>query len=85
MKHLISCREAVQQLWRLLDQELDTVERQSVDEHLEYCIHCCGELEFVRELRGLLASQRTYDLPGDVRGRLGHFVDQLGDLSEESG
>lgn len=85
MKHLISCREAVQQLWRLLDQELDTVERQSVDAHLEYCIHCCGELEFARELRGLLASQSTYDLPGDVRDRLDRFVDQLGDLGDTAG
>jgi anti-sigma factor (TIGR02949 family) len=83
VKHLISCREAVQQLWRFLDRELDTAERRRVDDHLEYCIHCCGELEFVHELRTLLASQRTHDLPSDVRGRLEHFVDHLGDLTEE--
>lgn len=83
MKHLISCREAVQQLWRFLDEELETTARQSVEEHLEYCVYCCGELEFVGELRDLLGSQTTSDLPADVRDRLESFLDQIDDASSE--
>lgn len=85
MRRLISCREAVQQLWRFLDQELDSAEQHSVEEHLEYCVHCCGELEFVRELRDVLGSQRTGYLPADVQDRLENFVDQLDDASAEEG
>jgi len=77
MKPLISCREAVRRLWRFLDEELVAAEHHDVEEHLEYCVLCCGELEFVRELRGLLGSQHAVELPVDVQVRLEHFVDDL--------
>jgi mycothiol system anti-sigma-R factor len=83
VNRVISCREAVRQLWRFLDGELETSEQQSIEEHLDHCVHCCGELEFSRALRQLLDSQRTSDLPADVRDRLEHFIDELNDTSEE--
>lgn len=82
MSGAISCREAVRRLWRFLDGELDDDERQTVEEHLDFCVHCCGELEFSRELRYVLDTQRSTDLPDDVRDRLERFVDQIHDQAE---
>jgi len=80
---VIGCREAVRRLWLFLDGDLEPGEAQGVEDHLDRCVTCCGELEFSRELRKLLAAQRTADLPVDVRDRLGRFVDRLDDAGEE--
>jgi mycothiol system anti-sigma-R factor len=80
---VISCTEAVRRLWQFLDGELESGEAQSVEDHLDECVTCCGELEFSRELRKLLDAQRTADLPVDVRDRLERFVDHLDDVREE--
>lgn len=83
MTSVISCTEAVRRLWQFLDGELESGEAQSVEDHLDECVTCCGELEFSRELRKLLDAQRTADLPVDVRERLERFVDHLDDVREE--
>jgi mycothiol system anti-sigma-R factor len=80
---VISCTEAVRRLWQFLDGELESGEAQSVEDHLDECVTCCGELEFSRELRKLLDAQRTADLPADVRHRLERVVHQLDDVREE--
>jgi anti-sigma factor (TIGR02949 family) len=80
---VISCTDAVRRLWQFLDGELESGEAQSVEDHLDECVTCCGELEFSRELRKLLDAQRTADLPVDVRERLERFVDHLDDVREE--
>lgn len=85
MTHMIDCREAVRRLWRFLDGELQPGEARRVEEHLDQCVTCCGELEFSRELRKLLDRQRTADLPADVRDRLERFIDQFDQSSEEAG
>lgn len=74
---MIRCREAVHRLWAYLDDELDEVDRKAVDEHLERCLRCCGEVEFARELRGTLASRSQPDLPDDVQARLEDFIGHL--------
>ena len=83
MTRVISCTEAVRRLWQFLDGELESGEAQSVEDHLDECVTCCGELEFSRELRKLLDAQQTADLPVDVRDRLERFVDHLDDVREE--
>ncbi|HEX9682037.1 MAG TPA: zf-HC2 domain-containing protein [Acidimicrobiales bacterium] len=77
MKPLISCREAVRELWRYLDEELKAVDHERVEEHLDHCVHCCGELEFVRQMQKLLGSQQELDLPADVQQRLEGLIDEL--------
>ena len=81
MKSIIGCREAVRQLWRFLDEELEQADQERVEEHLEYCVHCCGELEFARELRDRLSLQQAAEVPPDVRDRLEAFVDGLDDAT----
>jgi mycothiol system anti-sigma-R factor len=79
---VISCTEAVRRLWQFLDGELESGEGRSVEDHLDECVTCCGELEFSRELRKLLDAQGTADLPVDVRDRLERLVDHLDDVRE---
>jgi anti-sigma factor (TIGR02949 family) len=77
VNRLIGCGEAVRQLWEFLDQALDDDDHHAVEKHLAFCVQCCGELEFARELRQLLRTKGAGDLPGDVQGRLDRFIDDL--------
>jgi anti-sigma factor RsiW len=79
---VIGCRDAVERLWTYLDDELDETDRQAVDEHLAFCLRCCGEVAFARELRRTLAVRSEPALPDDVRRRLEGFI---GCLEEPTG
>jgi anti-sigma factor RsiW len=74
---VITCTEAVKQLWEYLDGTVDEAERGLIDEHLARCRRCCGELEFARELRRALADAAHDDLPGDVLQRLSQTLEEL--------
>ncbi len=77
---MISCSDAVRQLWEYLEDELTDGDREKVDEHLGACLRCCGEAEFANELRKVLAAHGQDDLlPDDVRQRL---LDSLRSLEE---
>jgi mycothiol system anti-sigma-R factor len=75
---VITCAEAIKQLWDYLDGVVDESQRRLVEEHLAFCRRCCGELEFAEELRRFLASHANDDLPDDVRVRLTATLDELG-------
>lgn len=74
---MISCSEAVRQLWEYLEQDLDAADRAQVEQHLAFCRRCCGEVEFAEALRDLLGSAARPYLPAEVEGRLVDFLDQL--------
>lgn len=73
----IGCAEAVEYLWHLLDGELDPRDQVALDRHLAWCLRCCGELAFARELRTMLRERAASPLPGDVQHRLERFIDTL--------
>jgi mycothiol system anti-sigma-R factor len=75
---VISCAEAVQQLWDYLDGVVDDSQRALIDEHLAFCRRCCGELEFAEKLREFLAAHANDELRPDVRARLTATLDELG-------
>ncbi|HLN76879.1 MAG TPA: zf-HC2 domain-containing protein [Nocardioidaceae bacterium] len=75
---MIGCAEAVKRLWEYLDATIDLDDRVLVEEHLTRCRTCCGELEFAKELRRILAERSPADLPADVIQRLNHTVEELG-------
>lgn len=77
MAGVIRCREAVERLWAYLDDELDEADHRAVEEHLRFCLRCCGEVMFAREVRQVLATRSRPNVPGDVRERLEGFIDQL--------
>jgi anti-sigma factor RsiW len=68
-----------------LDHELDDQDHQAVEAHLAFCRRCCGELEFAKHLRRLLAARGTTELPAEVRARLDRFVDDLAEIAPEGG
>ncbi|MFP5319637.1 MAG: anti-sigma factor family protein [Acidimicrobiia bacterium] len=76
---MISCSDAVRQLWEYLDGALAQGDRSRVDEHLGACLRCCGEAEFARELRRFLSTAGSASLPDDVRRRLLASLDTLED------
>jgi anti-sigma factor (TIGR02949 family) len=73
------CREAVRQLWEYLDHGLEVHDQRRLEDHLAFCVRCCGELAFARELRELLRARTEIPPPEDVRGRLERFIDELGE------
>lgn len=70
------CREAVERLWGYLDDELDELDHEAIEQHLRFCLRCCGELAFAREVRGVLATARPH-LPDDAHERLSSFIELL--------
>ena len=74
---MISCSEAVRQLWEYLDGAVDPGSREAIEEHLAFCRRCCGEVEFAKELRSFLAASASDSIPDDVRRRLVASLDDL--------
>ena len=79
---MISCSEAVNHLWEYLDGTVDEADRALVEEHLSRCRQCCGELEFARELRRVLARSAHVELPADVVRRLNQTLQELESRAE---
>ena len=74
---MISCAEAVKQLWDYLDGTLADGDRAAIEEHLSFCRRCCGEVEFAEELRMFLARDAAEEIPDEVRARLLATLDEL--------
>ena len=74
---MITCSQAVRQLWSYLEHEVSAADAARIEEHLNVCRRCCGELEFGQELRAFLADNARPDLPGDVQERLKGFLARL--------
>ena len=74
---MISCSQAVRDLWDYVEGEVEGTQRQALEEHLRVCQRCCGEVEFAQELRAFLATNGEDSLPDDVRTRLNSFLDTL--------
>jgi mycothiol system anti-sigma-R factor len=75
---MITCAEAVEQLWAYLDGSLNPEDKATLEEHLGFCRVCCGEIEFAEELRRFLGRSAAEELPDDVRARLLTALDELG-------
>jgi mycothiol system anti-sigma-R factor len=74
---MITCAEAVKQLWDYLDGVVDDPQRELIEEHLAFCRRCCGELEFAQELRTFVATHAEDEVPADVYARLTATLDEL--------
>jgi anti-sigma factor RsiW len=72
-----ACREAIRRLWDYLDDELSPEERRAVEEHLSFCLRCCGELEFSREVRRMLDGITEPTIPDDVQARLEQLLEDV--------
>jgi anti-sigma factor (TIGR02949 family) len=76
---VITCAEAVRQLWEYLDGVAGQAQTAAIEEHLDVCRRCCGEAEFAAELRGFLAAHAADDIPPQVHARLLAALTQMMD------
>lgn len=67
---MIDCREAVRRMWAYLDHALERGPVEEFETHLEACQRCCGELEFSRHLKEMVAATGSERLPDPLRRRL---------------
>lgn len=71
---MLSCRDVVAQLSEYLDQELSASQRQSLDYHLEHCVHCTALYDSTRKTIRLVTESATWDLPLSVFDRIAENV-----------
>ena len=76
---MIDCREAVRRMWTYLDGSLEVHPTEEIEAHLDSCQRCCGELEFSRELRGMVTESPIPALPVGVRDRIEQLLSSGGD------
>jgi hypothetical protein len=76
---MIACRDAVERLWSYLDRNIDRAHEEELEQHLGLCRHCCGELEFAKQVRNKLSESADTPLASTARERLQKFVQRLGE------
>lgn len=74
---MIACKVAVERLWGYLDRNLERAQEEELEQHLGLCRHCCGELEFSRQVRSKLAASSESTLSPAGRTRLDEFVRRI--------
>ena len=68
---MIDCREAVRRMWAYIEHELEAKPVAEFEAHLDTCQSCCGELEFSRHLREMVAEQEAAaSMPPELRSRI---------------
>jgi anti-sigma factor (TIGR02949 family) len=70
MTRPISCNDALDQLWALIDQELCADDAECVQEHIERCTACFPHYDFGRAYRQLVALQGRQEAPPELRRRI---------------
>jgi mycothiol system anti-sigma-R factor len=81
---MIDCPEAVRRMWAYLDQALERTSTDELEQHLQTCQRCCGELEFSRHVREKVAAgDGSLALPPDLRTRIQALIDQAGTAGTE--
>jgi anti-sigma factor (TIGR02949 family) len=73
---VISCADAIRQLWDYLEDDVTAENRRRISEHVEACRRCCGEVEFLTELRRFVAAA-DLELPPDVSARMDALLSTL--------
>ncbi len=67
---MIDCREAVRRMWEYIDHALEPGATEELESHLEACQRCCGELEFSRHLKEIVAASGSDSLPDPLRKKI---------------
>jgi anti-sigma factor (TIGR02949 family) len=77
---MLSCREAIEQLWAFLDGELPDNDADRVHDHLKACAACYPHYDLQRAFRAFLKTHSNSEAPQGLRRRI-----FLRLLEEESG
>ena len=82
---MIDCREAVRRMWSYLGDALAPKSLAELEEHLDTCVRCCGELEFSRHVRERVsATEAPPAMPPEVRNRFERLLIVDLDASSET-
>jgi hypothetical protein len=74
---MIACSEAVRRMWEYVERQLPAVDRTGIEHHLDLCLRCCGELEFVEELRRFMRRSPVVAVPAETMHRLDALLESL--------
>jgi hypothetical protein len=86
VSEIVDCREAVKRMWAYLEHSdvLEPKETAELEAHLEVCQRCCGELEFNRELRGMVGRRaHLAPTPRELRSWLDELISSAEQQTEE--
>jgi len=64
------CRDAIQRLWALIDEDLDTATEEQVRAHLEACSHCFPQFDFQKEFTAFLAARCRHEAPEELKSKI---------------
>ncbi len=75
LRRMISCEEALEHLWELIDGELAPEDEVAVRWHVEVCSHCYPKYDFQRAYLALMGRIRRGEGPSpEMRERLARLV-----------
>ena len=57
-------------MWAYLSRGLERHDADALEQHLGVCQRCCGELEFSRQLREMVADAGTRGMPPAMRSQI---------------
>jgi mycothiol system anti-sigma-R factor len=57
-------------MWEYIDHALEPGPTEELESHLEACQRCCGELEFSRHLKEIVATSGSDSLPDPLRKKI---------------
>lgn len=67
---MITCREAIEQLWAYIDGELEDTDANAVAEHLDACQGCYPHYDFQRVFRQFLRQHAKMPVPPGLRRKV---------------
>lgn len=73
------CDEAISELYRYLDGELDPESLAHVEAHLRKCSPCLEAYDFEAELRQMIAAKSAEQMPVELRRQILDVLDRLDD------
>ena len=73
------CDEAISELYRYLDGELDADKVAHIEHHLRECSPCLEAYDFEAELRKMIAEKSAEQMPAELRRQIIDVLDRLDD------
>jgi len=73
------CDEAISELYRYIDGELDAEGLAHVEAHLRKCSPCLEAYDFEAELRQMIAAKSAQEMPSELRRQIIDVLDRLDD------
>lgn len=66
----VTCREAIEQLWAYIDDELPQAEAGRIQDHLENCVGCHPHHDVQRAFHEFLKAHAGAQVPAQLRRRV---------------